>query len=69
MQTALSIAMIAIGLLMFLGGYTKSESTVYRMLVARSRPLWGSNVHVFYVVSGLLVACVGVLMSFGFLDR
>ncbi|QDT07063.1 hypothetical protein K227x_54880 [Rubripirellula lacrimiformis] len=65
MQTVLGIAMIVIGLLMSAGGLTKSEFIVYRVLALRSRPLWGDKVHLFYMVSGLMVAAFGVLFALG----
>lgn len=67
MQTVWGIAMVVIGLLMSVGGLTKSEFIVYRILAMRSRPLWGDNVHVFYVISGLAVAAFGVLIALEFL--
>ncbi len=62
--------MIAIvGLLMLLGGLTKTDFVLYRILAARSRLLWGDNVHSFYVVVGLMVALFGVLVTTGVIRR
>lgn len=54
-----------IGLFMFVSGTTKSEFIVYRLLVSRSKILWGERVHGFYQVAGILVVAVGVLFAVG----
>ncbi|WP_413431634.1 hypothetical protein [Crateriforma spongiae] len=69
MQNAWGIAIATIGLLMFLGGLTKSEFVVYRVLAARTRLVWGDNVHVFYVAAGLIVAVFGVLVTMGIIGK
>ncbi|QDT07015.1 hypothetical protein K227x_54400 [Rubripirellula lacrimiformis] len=61
----------------FANGFTRafeateeeSEIIVYRVWAVRSRPLWGGNVHLFYVVSGLMVATFGVLFSLGIVGQ
>ena len=68
-QTGWGIAMVVVGLLMSVGGLTKSEFIVYRILATRSRSLWGDKVHTFYVVSGLMVAAFGVAFALGFIGR
>ena len=57
--------MAIIGLLMLVCGTVKSDFVVYRLLVARSRILWGDAVHRFYQVSGLIVAVLGILWASG----
>jgi hypothetical protein len=69
MQNAWGIVIATIGLLMFLGGLTKSEFVVYRVLAARTRLLWGDSVHVFYIAAGLIVAIFGVLVAMGFIHQ
>ncbi|MDA9858818.1 hypothetical protein N9D23_11920 [Rubripirellula sp.] len=56
-----------IGLLMLVAGTAKSEFILYRLMVARSRLLWGEGdaVHRFYQVSGLIVLFLGVLWATG----
>jgi hypothetical protein len=56
-----------IGLLMLVAGTAKSEFILYRLMVARSRLLWGEGdaVHRFYQVSGLIVLALGVLWATG----
>jgi len=57
--------MAAVGVFMLICGTTKSEFIVYRLLVARSRLLWGDAVHRFYQFSGLVVAILGILWAMG----
>lgn len=56
-----------IGLLMLVAGTAKSEFILCRLMVARSRLLWGEGdaVHRFYQVSGLIVLSLGVLWATG----
>jgi len=54
-----------IGLLMFLGGLTKSNFILYKLMVKRSEMLWKENVHNFYIGAGLLVTLFGVLFALG----
>ena len=54
---------VAVGLFLFVSGATKSEFVVYRLLVARSKILWGERVHGFYQVAGILVVAFGVLFA------
>ncbi len=44
--------MVVIGLLMVAGASLKSEFIIYRLLVARSRMLWGDKVHLFHQIAG-----------------
>ena len=55
----------AVGLFLFLSGITKSKFVVYRLLVARSKILWGEGVNGFYQVAGVLVVAFGVLFAAG----
>jgi len=56
---------VAIGLALFVGGHLKSEFVLYRLLVARSKLLWGRHVHRFHQVAGLMVICFGILLALG----
>jgi uncharacterized membrane protein len=51
------------GLFMLACGTVKSEFIIYRMMVARSRILWGDAVHRFYQVCGLIIMILGTLAS------
>lgn len=65
MNIFLGTLMAIIGLLMLFCGIVKSEFVVYRLLVARSRILWGDAVHRFYQISGLVVMVLGILWASG----
>lgn len=52
------------GLFLFLGGLTKSQFTIYRLLVARSKILWGEKAHQFHQVAGILMILFGFLVVF-----
>ena len=53
----------AIGALFFVWGRSRSEFGVYRLLVARSRILWGDRVHDFYQVVGVILVVVGLVLA------
>jgi len=55
----------AIGMALFVGAYRKSEFVLYRLLVARSKLLWGEHVHRFHQVAGLMVTVFGILLALG----
>ena len=63
------ISMAAAGLFMLVSGTIKSQFILYRLMVARSRSLWGEGdaVHRFYQVTGLMVMILGVLWATGFI--
>ena len=55
----------AVGLLLFVSGTIKSQFFVYRLLVARSKILWGDRVHGFHQVAVILVVASGILFAVG----
>ena len=57
----------AVGLFMVICGSTKSEFIIYRLMVARSRILWGEKVHRFYQIAGAMVIVFGALVAFGYI--
>jgi len=59
------ILIIVAGVFLFLGGRLKSKFVIYRLLAARSRLLWGDNVHKFYQVAGVMVIVFGILVLVG----
>ena len=59
------ILIIGIGLFMLISGSTKSDFIIYRILIARSRILWGDNVHRFYQIVGPILIVFGILMAIG----
>lgn len=56
------ILMAAAGLFMLVCGTMKSDFIVYRLMVTRSRILWGEGdaVHRFYQFSGLVVVILSM---------
>ena len=69
MNSLWGLLMAAAGLFMLACGTMKSEFIIYRLMVARSRILWGEGdaVHRFYQVCGLIVMILGVLRATGFI--
>lgn len=61
------ILMASAGLFMLVCSTMKSEFIIYRLMVARSRLLWGNGdaVHRFYQFSGLIVMILGALWATG----
>ena len=59
--------MAVVGLFMLACGTVKSEFIIYRLMVARSRILWGKGdaVHRFYQVSGVIVMVLRRFMGLG----
>ena len=60
--------MIAAGLFLVVCGSRRSEFVIYRLLVARSKILWGTKVHRFHQVAGVMVIVFGLLMVLGYLN-
>jgi hypothetical protein len=54
---------VAAGLFMLICGSRKSEFIIYRLMAARSKTLWGENVHRFYQIAGACVIVVGALVA------
>ena len=54
--------MIIIGTFMLMGSLTRSNFILYKLIVARSKILWGKNVYKFHTISAVLIILVGILM-------
>ena len=54
---------ILAGLFFLICGRLKSEFLVYRLMVARSRILWGGHVHRFHQVAGVMMVVFGILVA------
>lgn len=54
-----------VGLFLFVSALRKSEFIVYRLLAARSKLLWGDNVHSFLVVVGIILMGLSSLFFLG----
>ncbi len=59
--------MIAAGLFLVVCGRSRREFFIYRILVARSKNLWGENVHRFHQISGTMVIVLGLLVALGYI--
>ena len=59
--------MILAGLLLLIGGTLKSDFILYRLLVARSKILWGEKVYIFHQISGVIIVVIGILMTLGYI--
>ena len=64
---AWGVVMMAVGALFILWATTEADFFLYRLLVARSRPLMGDRVHRFYQAVGAAIILVGALMMAGVL--
>ena len=51
------------GALFITWGRTKSDFSLYRLLVARSQVLWGDRVHGFYQIAGALMIIAGAAIA------
>ena len=58
--------MVLAGLFLLICGTLRSQFVLYRLLVARSRMLWGDNVYRFHQIAGAAVIVVGVLVALGY---
>jgi len=63
MEVLWGILIILAGLFLSISGSVKSNFIVYRLFVARSRRLWGDNVHRFHQVAGIMVIVFGLLVA------
>jgi hypothetical protein len=59
------ILIVIVGAFLLISANMKSEFILYRLLVYRSRILWGDNVHRFHQVAGVMVIVFGVLVAAG----
>lgn len=57
--------MLLAGLFLFISGTIKSDFIIYRLLVARSKILWGEMVHLMYQLSGGIILILGLLWALG----
>ena len=57
----------AVGLFMVICASTKSEFIIYRLMVARSKILWGDKVHCFHQIAGAMVIVFGALVALGYI--
>jgi len=65
MHPLFGLLMSAVGLFMLISGRLKSDFIIYKLMIARSKMLWGENVHRFYQVVGVILIIVGILAALG----
>jgi hypothetical protein len=61
------ILIVLAGLFLLICGRLKSDFFIYRLIVARSRTLWGDNTHRFHQIVGAIVIVFGVLVAVGYI--
>lgn len=62
------ILIVLAGLFLLVCGSLRSGFIIYRLLVARSRILWGEHIHLFHQIVGVIVIVFGVLVALGTFD-
>jgi len=65
MNVLWGILVILVGSFLLICGRLKSNFIVYRLMVARSKILWGDNAHRFHQVAGAMVIVFGILVAAG----
>ena len=61
------ILVILAGLFLLISGSVKSNFIIYRLLVYRSKILWGEHVHRFHQITGVMVIVFGLLVALGYI--
>jgi hypothetical protein len=61
------ILIVLVGLFLLISSSKKSDFLIYRLIVARSKILWGDNTHRFHQIVGAIVIVVGVLVAVGYI--
>ena len=61
------ILIVLAGLFITISATVKSNFIIYRLLVYRSKILWGEHVHRFHQIAGAIVIVVGVLVALGYI--
>jgi len=61
------ILIVLVGLFLLISSSKKSDFIVYRLIVARSKILWGDNTHRFHQIVGAIIVVFGVLVAVGYI--
>jgi len=67
MHVLWGILVVIAGLFLLIFSSLKSEFIIYRLLVYRSKILWGEHVHRFHQIAGIIVIIFGVLVAIGYI--
>ena len=57
--------LVTAGLFLLICGRLKCNFSIYRLLVDRSKILWGENVYLFHQISGVIVIIFGLFVAVG----
>jgi hypothetical protein len=63
MHVLWGILIVAAGLFLLVCGSLKSDFLIYRLIVYRSKILWGEHVHRFHQIAGTIITIVGALVA------
>ena len=61
------ILIVVVGLFLLICSTLKSSFIIYRLLVYRSKILWGEHVYRFHQLAGVVVIIFGVLVVLGYI--
>ena len=61
------ILIVLAGLFLLVCGRLRSDFIIYRLIVARSKVLWGDDTYRFHQVVGAIVIVVGILVAVGYM--
>jgi len=67
MHVLWGILIVLAGLFLLTSSTLGSEFIMYRLLVYRSKILWGEHVHRFHQIVGIIVIAFGVLVAIGYI--
>ena len=67
MHVLWGILIVIAGLFLLISSSLRSEFVIYRLIVYRSKILWGEYVHRFHQIVGIIVIVVGVLVAIGYI--
>ena len=67
MHVLWGMLIVVAGLFLLICGSLKSEFFIYRLIVYRSKILWGEHVYRFHQIVGIIVIIVGVLVAVGYI--
>ena len=59
------VLMSLVGAFFLVCASLKSNFVIYRVLSAKSKMLWGDNVHRFYQIIGAIIIILGILYALG----
>lgn len=65
MNVVWGLAIVVVGVLLVASARAESQFVAYRLLVARSKILWGEKVYRFHQAAGALLVVFGSLVALG----